>query len=285
MSHSAAPAKKAILAKTLECRALGGDGFLLRVNVEEPFAQDLEGGHFFMLRTGHDEFPFLSRPFSVHDTFPGPAGPELQFLFKVVGAGTRCLSRLQPEETVELVGPLGCPFPAPDSPEMLTILVAGGVGLPPLHLLLRNRQERKETHPALLLYGARQRDQLFALETLDNLGIEIQTATEDGSHGRRGRVDRLLEDALQSHAGSPCRILTCGPDPMMERVAELARQFEVPCWASLETPMACGFGVCNACAVPVEHDRKPGYRFARACLEGPVLPADKILWDFPAVSS
>ena len=276
-------------AEVVACRPIGRDDFMLTVRLARPLARPLEGGHFFMLRTAGSDFPFLNRPFSVHDVrdhaggagggSSGATGPELDFVFKSVGRGTGCMARARPGDAVRLIGPLGQPFPAPRAGET-TLLVAGGVGLPPLFLYLRRRQQmrRGENEPAQLLYGARMKDQLFELAAAEKLGVPVRTATEDGSLGLHGRVDRLLAETLDTLRGQPVRILTCGPDPMMAAVAALARSRRVPCLVSLETLMACGFGVCNACAVPIDDGKGAIARFARACIDGPVVDGAQVLW-------
>lgn len=272
-----APERELFAGRTIECRPSGRDGFVLRVLLPRPLGQPLEGGRFFMLRTADAGFPYLSRPFSVHDARPDGRGPELQFLFKTVGRGTNCLARLRPGDPVQLLGPLGRPFPRADD-AVTSVLVAGGVGLPPLFLWMRRRLEQGRRDPALLLYGARVREQLFELKEAEALGVPVRTATEDGSHGEQGRVDRLLTRALDELAGRPARVLACGPDPMMAVVAALCRVRRIPCLVSLETLMACGFGVCNACAVPVAGEDGSLTRFARACIDGPVVDGASVLW-------
>ncbi len=270
-------ARDVLACEVASCRSAGRDGFLLTLRLPRVHARPLEGGHFFMVRTAGADFPFLNRPFSVHDARVDGGAWELDFIFKSVGRGTACMARARPGDVVTLVGPLGQPFPPP-SAEETTLLVAGGVGLPPLFLYLRRRQQEGRREPAQLLYGARVRDQLFELAAAERLGVPVKTATEDGSHGLHGRVDLLLTRTLDELGGAPVRILTCGPDPMMAAVARLARARGVPCHASLETLMACGFGVCNACAVPIDDGRGGVARYARACMDGPVVDAAQVLW-------
>jgi dihydroorotate dehydrogenase electron transfer subunit len=86
----------------------------------------------------------------------------------------------------------------------------------------------------------------------------------------------LQESAAQSAAGR-ARIVCCGPEKMMEAVAHLAQQAGVPCQVSLETPMACGIGICFSCVTKV---RQPdgGWDYRRTCVEGPVFDAEQIVW-------
>lgn len=263
-----------------EVAAIGRDAWRLSVLLPAPLAAPLEGGHFFMLRTEGADFPFLNRPFSAHAAGPDGRGPELVFLFKTVGRGTGCLARLHVGEALTVIGPLGQPFPDPLAGET-TVLVAGGVGLPPLHLWLARRRQRRLGGTALLLYGARSRDQLLELASAQALGVEVRTSTDDGSHGLHGRVDRLLDATLDGIAG-PVRVFTCGPDPMMAAVTRVAATRGVPCLVSLETLMACGFGVCNACAVPLADGDGRLARYARACIDGPVMDGRAVLWQHAA---
>jgi dihydroorotate dehydrogenase electron transfer subunit len=104
------------------------------------------------------------------------------------------------------------------------------------------------------------------------LGLPVRIATEDGSAGARGLVTELLEAELA--AGGAARVYACGPTPMMRRCAELAAARGASALASLENHMACGFGVCLGCAVPV---RSGG--FALVCRDGPVFAAEDVVWE------
>jgi dihydroorotate dehydrogenase electron transfer subunit len=63
----------------------------------------------------------------------------------------------------------------------------------------------------------------------------------------------------------------------MEAVAKIAREAKVPCEVSLETPMACGIGICFTCVAPIR-DRDGGWDYRRTCVEGPVFDAASIVW-------
>src|SRR6185295_16993097 len=83
-------------------------------------------------------------------------------------------------------------------------------------------------------------------------GANVITATMDGSHGEQGYVTAPLESYLQAHRGRPAMIYACGPEPMLHATAVFAERFDVPAQLSLESPMACGFGICVGCAVAVK---------------------------------
>jgi dihydroorotate dehydrogenase electron transfer subunit len=64
---------------------------------------------------------------------------------------------------------------------------------------------------------------------------------------------------------------------MMEAVAGVAAEFDLPCQVSLETPMACGIGICFTCVAAIA--TKDGWDYRRTCIEGPVFNAADVVWD------
>lgn len=263
-----------IESRVLARRTLSDDGVVL--SVESDGHSGLLPFQFYMLSVPGDEaFPFLPRPFSVYDS----GERSLDFLVKVVGDGTASLARLQLGDELLLTGPLGNGVAALPVGRR-SIGVAGGVGIAPFLLLYRRWLQQAGSSdgvPPVLIYGARNAELLWDLELFRDLPVDLRIATEDGSVGTKGRVTDLLEEVLAEDAGSQADVLCCGPDPMMEAVAELCAGRQVPCRLSLETYMACGFGVCNACAVRVVDERyREGFRYDRCCVEGPVFDAATI---------
>jgi dihydroorotate dehydrogenase electron transfer subunit len=127
-----------------------------------------------------------------------------------------------------------------------------------------------------LIYGARTSRDLPLLEWFRERCAAVVVATEDGSAGHRGLVTEPLEQAL-SDAGA-ARIYACGPNPMLKAVAEIARSRGVRCEMSLEAHMACGFGVCLGCVVPTRSESAGETVYERVCVEGPLMPAEKLAW-------
>lgn len=245
------------------CRDLGGGSFAVEVDGPIPVCAP---GQFFMLRT-ETRWPVqLPRPFSIYDR--AADGSWGSFLVKAVGPGTRALLDQVPGEGIVLNGPLGRPFPADVADP---ICVAGGVGLAPFLLLAR--QQRAAGRSLRLLFGGRNRMALAGLD--DFAGIaDVRTSTDDGSHGYHGLVTALLErmvTAGEIRAGET--VFCCGPDPMMHAVAKLCERLGLRCFLSLETYMACGYGVCNGCTVAVKGPRFKGWPYSKTCTEGPVYEA------------
>ncbi|MGH8595166.1 MAG: dihydroorotate dehydrogenase electron transfer subunit, partial [Gammaproteobacteria bacterium] len=105
----------------------------------------------------------------------------------------------------------------------------------------------------------------------------IISATMDGSCGEQGYVTAPLEKHLEVNRDKPAIVYACGPDPMLHRVAQIAEQFGVPAQVSLESPMACGFGICVGCAVAVKHDCPEGFIYKKVCTDGPVFWSSELL--------
>jgi len=110
------------------------------------------------------------------------------------------------------------------------------------------------------------------LDEMRAFGVGLFLTTDDGSRGRAGLVTAELEARLDHHAGTPVRVLACGPNAMLWAVARMARDRGVPCFISVEEQMACGIGVCLGCAVPA---RSRPFRYV--CKDGPVFDAADIL--------
>jgi len=156
-------------------------------------------------------------------------------------------------------------------------MVAGGVGLAPFAEVAAALRRRGVA--TVLFYGARSGAELFYLDFFRNLGVELVLSTEDGSIGERGRIVAPLERRLAAQPpGSSVMVYACGPEGMLAATAKTAARHGRPCQVSVERIMGCGLGGCYSCVVPMRTD-EGGFHHVRSCLAGPVLPADRILWD------
>lgn len=261
-------------ARCVENRALSGGYFVLGFETERPCpVGQVTPGQFVMLRGEWGRDLLSPRAFSV---FHAPDDRHFSVILKAYGRGTTRMRDMKVGEPMTVTGPLGRGFlPAADDATR-QILVAGGVGLPPLHYQARRAAEAGVADRVELFYGGRNRDDLVLLEDFEAFGVRGTFATEDGSHGSKGFVTVPLAERLDraKEAGESVSILSCGPTPMLRAVRELGLARGVQTWLCLEEQMACGFGVCLGCAVPV-YGPKP-YRYC--CTDGPVFDAREVRW-------
>jgi dihydroorotate dehydrogenase electron transfer subunit len=229
-----------------------------RLDLEgEDIGAGVVAGRFAMVEAVGRPDCILLRPFS----YFGADGPHrISFLLKDIGAGTGALLRARPGTTVQVLGPLGSTYPAPQGEVWA---VAGGVGAAPFGLVPKEL-------PWKVLFGARTQQEAGFARALQQRGATVQLATDDGSAGFHGSVLALLEEQLDSCA-PPQALYTCGPTAMMAAVAQLARQRSLVCYASLEERMGCGIGICRGCA---HRDAQGGWRCI--CVDGPVYNAAEI---------
>jgi dihydroorotate dehydrogenase electron transfer subunit len=232
-------------------------------------------GQFYMLTgarhwSARAERPFLPRAFSVAQATPSDDGVRLDFLVEGVGPGTERLAALEPGEGLWVTGPLGRPFSAPrDLAPSATgaILVGGGIGVAPLAIW--RRELAQAGIPARILLGFRDRAHAGGLDFFDC--SEVRLASEDGHTGHRGYVTDLLAVLLEGDDTAGAAVYACGPPAMLEAVRAMCAAAGVAAELAMEAPMACGFGACMGCAVPVAAG---GYM--RLCVDGPVVNAAEI---------
>jgi dihydroorotate dehydrogenase electron transfer subunit len=246
-------------------------------------ARRIVPGQFLMLRLAGCNDPLLGRPLALYDTVPDAAGQAraLDVVYLVVGKLSTRLSRFLPGQAIEVWGPLGNGFAA--EPTQHLVMVAGGIGQTPFMALAREylgqRSYGSERRVAAakkvtLCYGARSRDYLAGIDDFQRLGVSVRTSTDDGSAGHHGLVTDLLKQVLHESTEG-VRVVCCGPERMMHAVAEISHQHDVRCQVSLETPMACGIGICFSCVAKVR-DSSGTWDYRRTCVEGPVFDASAI---------
>jgi dihydroorotate dehydrogenase electron transfer subunit len=248
-----------------------------RLRLHAPaLAARIRPGQFLMLRLPRTSDPLLGRPFALYDTVLNAHGePEaVDVVYLVVGKMTTALARLRAGDEVDAWGPLGNGFPDLSGRERVA-LVAGGIGQTPFLAHVREvlgtrgyggRPARRQVERVSLYYGVRNADLAAGVEDFRAAGAEVHLASDDGTLGFRGFVTQLLAQHER-----PDHLVGCGPEPMLKALAKLAHDWAVPCHLSLETPMACGVGVCFSCVTKVRTD--DGWDYRRVCVEGPVFDA------------
>jgi dihydroorotate dehydrogenase electron transfer subunit len=216
----------------------------------------------------------LRRCFSIHRAKPsGTYGGTVDIIVAAHGAGTSWLTGLRPHDPVDVVGPLGRPFPVP-AEAVPCVLVGGGYGSAPLFWLAQALQARG-CHVEMVL-GAASEDRLFGVVEARRTADGVVVTTDDGSAGRRGWVSDVLGDVIdRTRAGV---VYGCGPMAMLRSVTEIAGAHGAVAQVAVEESMACGVGVCMTCVMPVTGNDGVT-RMVRSCVEGPVFRGDRVRWD------
>ncbi len=237
------------------------------------FAREFEPGQFIMLRRGGSLDPLLGRAFSIYRI--SGTEPIVEILYKIMGKGTACLAQQKPGDALEVLGPLGNAFTVP-AEERTTVLVAGGIGVPPIAALAARLAARGSRPPRVFLGGKTGADILSAKE-FEAMGAALAVTTEDGSLGAAGKITDLVEPYLRSGPPYPIGVYVCGPPGLLLAIALMTEAREIPCQVSMEASMACGFGACMGCAVEAR-SAGPAVAYKLVCQDGPVFDARALVW-------
>ena len=206
----------------------------------------------------------LRRPFSFADVYTEKDRTLAEVLYCVVGPASLRMTTLAAGDSVSVIGPLGNGFWVPAGKKR-AFLVAGGMGAPPLLHLAKNITTDLPNIEVIVFAGGKTAKELpferrldeisqqlgFSLLEFAKYGVKSQVATEDGSAGFEGMVTDCFKQWINK--SNPPRdgtiICACGPEQMLAKVAEIAKEKQIDCQISMERRMACGIGVCQSCAV------------------------------------
>lgn len=245
-----------LFCTVVENRQVRGRLFLLRLHAPH-IARGARAGHFIMVKVSPTLEPLGRRAFAIADK----KDEELLIFYDLVGKGTALLSGIKEGQKVQVLGPLGKRLFPQDGEKHL--LLGGGVGLAGLTLL--GKELRSKGKKVVFVYAGRSWEHLGMEEWLSEEGFEYIIYTEDGSRGRKGLITDVLKDFDTSWV-----IHACGPKGMLRALKNMKTGHRM--YFSLESRMACGWGVCLGCVVRTSQ----GYR--RVCYEGPVMPAEEVLF-------
>lgn len=247
-----------------------------RMRCRSVVAAQLEPGQFVNIAVPGDGSHVLRVPLSFSDC--DMRDLSLELVYAVVGEGTERLAAMRPGQSSTLVGPCGRGWWLPEAPGR-SLLVAGGVGLPPVVACARMLARAGRGFDVVVGSQRAARHIEFLLDELRQMPVGVESepsrkvvvCTDDGSRGVHGLPTAAMADLVAEHPYA--QVYTCGPAVMMSGVAALAAKRNVPCQASLERMMGCGFGACACCNVELV-----GGGYAFCCQDGPVFDAREVVW-------
>jgi dihydroorotate dehydrogenase electron transfer subunit len=215
----------------------------------------------------------LRRAFSIYTVKErGMYGGSVDIVFAVHGKGTQWLADRRTGDVLDIVGPLGRPFPLPKEP-VNAVLVGGGYGAAPLFALaeqLRARNCRVD-----FVMGASTADRLFGALEAKRISATVAFTTVDGSYGDQGVVSDVLPALIERSQADI--IYACGPMGMLQAVTAIGNEFGISTQVAVEESMACGIGVCMTCVLPVVGSDGVT-RMVRSCVDGPVFDGSRVRW-------
>ncbi len=243
---------------------VNGEYMRLVLRAPADLLEQCRAGQFFHLLCPSigGEAPYLRRPMSIYGFYP--EREELHFLYKVTGEGTRALFHLGPDDSLNVLGPLGQGFRIEADWQRL-VLVARGVGLATLAPLALEAKRLGRSLTAIC--SARNPEVLMSTDYFRDLGAEVITVTDSEGTASVDNIERIVE-ALITDKGVDA-FYTCGSNRLLRLLQALGERHDIPGEIALEQQMACGLGMCHCCVRPF----RKGDRLVnlRVCREGPVF--------------
>lgn len=255
-----------------------------------------EAGHGEDVSLNTPSLPFLPRAFSIGGLRRSGSNCEIDIIYRVVGVATQWMATLRPGQRVSLLGPLGRPFPI-STTKPKAFLVGGGVGVPPLLWLAEaltdagiltvacigstSKELLPLTHEGNPSPASDAREAQLTSTEFAAAKTPVIISTDDDSFGFSGNVVEAFKTYLSATAIDPgsAVVYTCGPERMMQSVAEFCEASAFECYVCMERSMACGVGTCQSCVVTVKSEGPRDWRYALCCTEGPIFESTQILWD------
>ncbi|OHB49901.1 MAG: hypothetical protein A2Y10_12780 [Planctomycetes bacterium GWF2_41_51] len=236
----------------------------------------------------------LRRPFSFADIVCSEDSVIVEILYTVLGPATMRMKTLKSGDTISLIGPLGNGFSISEN-KKTAILVAGGMGAPPLVHLSGLMKSQCKDMEIIVFVGAKSISELAffdlkidkLIKTKVKLGefekhnIKTHISTDDGSAGLKGFVTDMLKNWLIQNKpdAKDTVIYACGPEAMLRASAAVSTEFKIRCQVSLERRMACGTGLCQSCAVKCLNKEDGSNFYKLCCKDGPVFWSDEVVWE------
>ena len=235
---------------------------IYKMIIEAPeVAQEAKCGQFVNVYPA-SKSTLLPRPISICEI----GQDTITLVYGVVGEGTREFSQLTTGDTIRISSAIGNGYQVKEAP--VSILVGGGIGVPPLVELAKNIPGEK-----IAVLGFR--DEPFLVKELEDLGATVYVATDSGKVGFKGNVIELIK--AENLKGD--YFYSCGPKVMLRALAAYCEEVNVPVQVSLEERMGCGYGACVGCVCKIKTPTEKGFEHKKVCKDGPVFLGSEVKWD------
>lgn len=245
-------------AKIIAKRWHAGNIYEIIIECEQ-LAHESRAGQFLQIWCG--EGNYLRRPISIHDV----DGARVSIIFEIKGKGTRYLSQRKIGEFLNVLGPLGNGFNLDVEGDAL--IIGGGLGMFPLYMVAKQKGKKCDA-----VLGFRTERVVITNDRFSDVCRDVVVTTDDGTYGLQGTAVAAARTLVVNNDYK--MIYACGPMPMLKAVHTLAQKYNIPAQVSLEERMACGFGVCLACATGSrEHEGD----YLHVCKHGPVFDSREVM--------
>lgn len=228
-------------------------------------AAENDPGQFINIQTNPAGEPLWRRPFSIARI----SEHVIEIIYKAIGIGTNQMAALKEGESADIIGPLGNAFTTDIDEDVIPLIIGGGLGFAPL-IILRDHFVQKGDRPALFMGAMTEEEHYY---TSDN-DADLYLSSDDGSLGYHGFITDLFTVYLsEQDENTRYQAYSCGPEPMMAKLAQICREWDIPLELSIEREMACGIGLCQGCAI---EQKPPHKKYALVCKDGPIFNANRL---------
>jgi len=228
-----------------------------KLSFKSNISKEFSPGQFLTIDCGMS----LRRPFCIFNVEEN----IIEILYKVVGEGTKFLSRKNKGDIINIFGPLGTGYNINEKhSKLLNVLIGGGTGIAGLYFLAKELN-RKYNASGIIFYGTKKNDEIINISFLKNYGWEIKISTEDGSKGYRGKITEIFKNWLIKNNKSNIYVYAAGPNTMLKKIIEISKKNKIQLQVSLQQIITCGIGACRGCVI----DTINGYK--TVCHDGPVF--------------
>lgn len=248
-------------ARVVDLTQIENKVYLLKLHCPR-LTETAKPGQFVNVRISENDYPLLRRPFSICDV----DGENFFLMFNIHGEGTKSLARKRPNDTVDVLGPLGNGFDFDDDFD-LAMIVAGGLGVAPFPFLTRLIKSNKKIKSFI---GGKSEHDILTYNLIDT-----HIATDDGSIGFHGNVVQLFIHEFEKIKTKKIKVFACGPSAMLRALQKFCTENNILTELSTECAMACGFGICQGC--PIESTKHPD-QYLLVCKDGPVFNAKDVVF-------